>query len=172
MQWQDSGKIGQAKIYQRSKESVDRVVFYPDFCLILARTPAHINMVAEAEIDAAIERRIPANGHIGPAALEFLVEKIPADRIVRKIDAMLKAETPQGNPDWRAQSDAVKLWLSYVIGLPIQRQHIIQEKISTPAPDKLLENPVAVETLFRLALATEAGKAALAKVAAESTHDT
>lgn len=79
-----------------------------------------------------------------------LVNKVPVDRIITVIESMLDAETPQGNPDWRARESGVKLWLSYVVGLPVQRQEIIQHKIvSKPDAGKLLATPSALEALAR-----------------------
>lgn len=95
-------------------------------------------MVSVADTDREIAKRIPSNGAVSTASMEYLVQQIPAERITGKLAAMLEAKTPQGNPDWRAQSDAVKLWLSYVIGLPVQRQEIVQHRINTSPLDSLL----------------------------------
>jgi len=77
-----------------------------------------------------------------------MVNSIPLDRITRTIAEMLDACTPQGNPDWRARTDGAKLWLSYVIGLPVQRQEIVTHKITTaPALRSLMSDPAVRERI-------------------------
>ena len=146
--------------------AVDKGMDFPVNRLTIARTPARA--VRMSDTDTEIAKRIPQNGHISDTSVAYLVAEIPAERITGKITAMLEAKTPQGNPDWRAQSDAVKLWMSYVIGLPVQRQHIIQEKItSAPTAQQLLANPVAVEAILRQILADPAGEAAMRQIMGE-----
>lgn len=99
----------------------------------------------------AIPDLIPGdNPQLSARAITYLCNEIPAQEVVQVIRDLLTAETPQGNPDWRARESGVKLWMSYVIGLPIQRQEIIQHRIvSKPDAGKLLSTPSALEALAR-----------------------
>ena len=85
-------------------------------------------------------------GLLGLAAMTRLAEEIPIELIVSGIKDLLTATQTNGKiaakleeggfaapPDYRAREAGLKLWLSYVIGMPVQRQHILQEKrVSAP----------------------------------------
>jgi hypothetical protein len=79
---------------------------------------------------------IAAPGDLSPRVISILAEKIPADQIRQTIQEMMSAERPlKGGasiPDWRAREAAVKLWLAYCEGLPIQRQQIVTHQVSGP----------------------------------------
>lgn len=66
-------------------------------------------------------------GDINRKVAEVLALKVPADRIAEIINGLLNAkrQTKHGEvADTRAMEAGAKLWLSYVVGLPIQRQQI------------------------------------------------
>ena len=90
---------------------------------------------------------------IGPALLMRISETVSPETVADTIKAMLTAEheTKGGDmyPDWRAREAGAKLYLSYMIGMPVQRQVTLTQ---TPQTDE--------ETLARL-LSSPASKRAL-----------
>ncbi len=87
---------------------------------------------------------------VSPAVLEAINAKIEPDEIANAIREMLDATLASGLPDWRAREIAIKTYLSYTVGLPVQRQEIIQHRIvSKPDAGKLLSTPSALEALAR-----------------------
>ncbi len=114
----------------------------------------------------------PQASALSQRALERLVNEVPADDVCAMVKEMLTAETPQGNPDWRARTDAIKVWFSYVIGLPIQRQEIVTHKVSGHVDAAaLLSNPATLDAIVRRLSGTPAGdklKAALDKASPAS----
>jgi len=106
-----------------------------------------------------------------PASVAKLVEdvhgkvlaRIPVDRIVESIDRLLSSIDRNGNPDARGIAAGVTLWTETLIGKPVQRQHIIQEKRTNAPPiEELLNSPAAVESLARALSRSEEGRAAMA----------
>lgn len=97
---------------------------------------------------------------VSPRLVMRIAEKIPFDDIITGIKEMLGALLSNDKPDWRAREIGIKLWLSYVIGLPVQRQHVIQERITTaPTVDTLLQNPATLDALERMLAAARAQQA-------------
>lgn len=113
---------------------------------------------------------IRPDSDLSRAALESLTSQVPSDDVIGTLAAMLVAETPQGNPDWRARENAVKLWLSYVVGLPVQRQEIVQHKVTSARPTlAMLSDPATRSALRQLLADAEAQASKEAKtVDAES----
>lgn len=110
------------------------------------------------------EQLIPADSpHLSQRTIAELINRVPLSEVVGQLQGMLSAKTPQGNPDWRARESGVKLWLSYVIGLPVQRQEIVTHKVSSIGDSKqLLRSPATLDAIRRQLAGTEEG-AALAK---------
>lgn len=113
----------------------------------------------------------PEDRHISTQAIARLIKVITPDRIIDKIEEMLEATYPNGQPDWRSQESACKLWMAYAIGLPVQRQEIIQHNITTPPVDQLLGDTASVEALIRVISANPDGKALLLNAASKMTPD-
>ena len=91
-------------------------------------------------------------------AVVEMCNRVPVDRVMIVLEGLLDASMRDGFPDWRARTDGVKLWLSYVVGLPVQRSEIVQHKIvSRPDSAALLSNPATVESLAKRLRGTEAG---------------
>lgn len=100
------------------------------------RPPGSKNKTPEERARAILEHlekraqqlREPKN--ITPALIAHLAEKFPPERIVQKIEQLLEAKyyTKDGkeHTDTRAIESGLKLLLSYLIGLPVQRQEIVQ----------------------------------------------
>ncbi len=64
-----------------------------------------------------------------------------------------------GAPDWRGRESGVKLWLSYVVGLPVQRQEIVTHKVSSIGDSKaLLRSPATLEAISRQLAGTAEGE--------------
>lgn len=84
------------------------------------------------------------------ANIERLATELPFEQVISCIREMFGALLSNDKPDWRARETGVKLWLSYVIGLPVQRQEIITHKVtSAPTTAQLLKNPATREALVR-----------------------
>lgn len=87
--------------------------------------------------------------------VERLVAEIPETEIVSKIREMLNASyvTKSGkeHPDYRAREAGIKLYLSYTVGLPLQRQimaNVNQERPSEEAEwSRILTSPAARRVL-------------------------
>jgi hypothetical protein len=98
--------------------------------------------------------------------IETLAERFTPERIVGYIEDLLAAThvTKGGNiiPDNRAREAAVKLLLAYVVGLPVQRQEIIQKFIdgSLDTEEAILASPALRSTLARKIARVEASEAA------------
>jgi hypothetical protein len=98
--------------------------------------------------------------------IETLAERFTPERIVGYIEDLLAAThcTKGGQviPDNRARESAVKLLLAYVVGLPVQRQEIIQKFIdgSKETEEAILASPALRSTLARKIAQVEASVAA------------
>ena len=104
--------------------------------------------------------RVAKASDLGPALLLQLVLEVPPEEIVEALKGMVNATmtTKDGRkvPDYRAREAGVKLYLTYVVGMPVQRV------ISTPTilesddrtMSRLMASPAAREAMKR-ALATE-----------------
>ena len=101
----------------------------------------------------APEKLIPADApQLSQRAIAQIINRVPVERIVEVIEGLLTAEFPNDKPDWKARESGAKLWLSYVIGLPVQRQEIVTHKVTSPRLPDLLKSPETRERL-RLMLA-------------------
>ena len=98
--------------------------------------------------------------------IETLSERFTPEMIVGYIEQLLEAThvTKGGNhiPDNRARESAVKLLLAYMVGLPVQRQEIIQKFIdgSKDTEEAILASPALRATLARKIAQVEASEAA------------
>jgi hypothetical protein len=92
--------------------------------------------------------------------IETLAERFTPERLVGYIEDLLAAThvTKGGNviPDNRARESAVKLLLAYVVGLPVQRQEIIQTFIDG---SKDTEAAILASPSLRSALAMKIAQA-------------
>lgn len=94
-------------------------------------------------------------------ALAMIVKRVPAQRVALRIEQMISAKTPQGNPDWRAIEMGVKLWLSYIIGDPIKRTQVFKvTRTEAPPMEQLAESPAGLEALARLLAKVPGGREA------------
>lgn len=113
---------------------------------------------------------------LGPKAVEELARRIPIDRVITLLENMMgavmvsnsigKAMRERGEappPDWRAREAAVKIYLSYVVGMPVQRQHLVKETLTTPTDptQDLAASPAARAALARMLAASPEGRAAM-----------
>lgn len=97
---------------------------------------------------------------VSPKLVQTLMAKIPPEVITKKLKELLEAKTPVrigkggdeygGEPDYRAMEAGLKLWLAYCEGLPVQRQHIIQETLETDSQTfaRLKESPAALALML------------------------
>lgn len=78
--------------------------------------------------------------NISQHLLERLVAEIPAKRILEGIKEMLSAtfitKSGKSHPDYRAREAGLKLYMSYAIGLPVQRQIIANVTHPSSKPDE------------------------------------
>lgn len=100
-------------------------------------------------------------GDLSPKVLSVLVDKIPAHEIADKIRQLLDMKRPTKHgeiPDARAMEAGVKLWLAYCVGLPVQRQEIRTETVSTDndALMRVLASPAALRSIKNLLAQAEA----------------
>ena len=105
--------------------------------------------------------KLAANGtDFGAGLLLQLVHEVTTEKVVETIKAMLEATTVGRDgsemPDWRAREAGAKLFMSYVIGLPLQRIVTQERKTEDDGAtmERLLSSPAAREALKR-ALAVE-----------------
>lgn len=101
-------------------------------------------------------------------SLALMVKRVPAQRIALRIEQMVDAKTPQGNPDWRARENGVKLWLSYIIGEPLKRTQVVKvTRTDAPPLDQLASTPAGMEALARMLAAVRGGREAFAAACEE-----
>ena len=88
--------------------------------------------------------KIDGSSPVAPSAIREMMQLIPPSRIAERIDFLLNAtrETGRGKhlreiPDTRAIEVGVKLYLSYVEGLPVQR--IEQINTTVESENQLVE---------------------------------
>jgi hypothetical protein len=106
-----------------------------------------------------LERATDLRSVPSAAAIQAIMDVTPASEVADKIGELIRARR-NGEPDTRAVEVGLKLWLSYVIGLPVQRQHVINEKLVTAKPTKaMLANPETRAMLRRLLDDADKGKA-------------
>lgn len=103
---------------------------------------------------ATTELRTIAKGtDIGPALLARLAEMVPVELVAQKILQLLHAEIVNARgesyPDNRAIEAGVKLYMSYQVGMPVQRQVIVTEARETTGQtlERLLASPASRRAL-------------------------
>lgn len=90
---------------------------------------------------------------VGPALLGKLAELVPPAVIAAKIHEMLDAELKNARgefyPDWRAREAGIKLYLSYQLGMPVQRQIVVNEQRENKEQtlERLLASPASRRAL-------------------------
>ncbi|MEZ0300001.1 MAG: hypothetical protein ACAI35_26400 [Candidatus Methylacidiphilales bacterium] len=98
----------------------------------------------------------PGPGSISPAVMAHLSKRFPPDYIAGKIGELLEAThiVTGGRevPDNRARESGLKLLMTYLIGLPVQRKEIVQLTVDS------------LEDLQRRAQQSPALRAAVEKV--------
>jgi hypothetical protein len=100
---------------------------------------------------------------IGPTLLTRLAEVLPPEEIAERIRDMLNAtyETKNGDvkTDWRAVEAAIKLYLAYQLGMPVQRQVIVQQapEAGSATMDRLMSSPAAVKVLEQMLAKARSG---------------
>lgn len=100
---------------------------------------------------AAAPALIPSDSPaLSTRAVAELCNRVPIDRVIERITGLLDAEMRDGFPDHRARKDGITLWLSYVVGLPVQRQEIVTHKVTGPKLESLLDSQEARERVKRL----------------------
>ena len=113
---------------------------------------------------------------LGPKTIELLAEQIPPSRVITMLEEMMEAtmsttaaakvakeKGESAPPDWRAREAAAKLYFAYVVGMPVQRQHLVKETITPPSdPSKDISgSPAAMAALARLLAQTPEGRAVM-----------
>lgn len=95
-----------------------------------------------------------------------LARKVSPDAIAGKIDELINArrETKSGViPDVRAMEAGIKLYLAYVVGLPVQRTEAVNVNLDAASAagleDRLRKSPALRATFRRILDATEDGSA-------------
>ena len=124
----------------------------------------------DAVIDA-INSNLPATrrplaslshaGDLTPKVLAILAEKVPVEEIGDKIRALLDAKTKDGTrSDFRAVEAGLNIWLSYVVGLPVQRTENVNVNLDADAGaglrERLAKSP-ALRSALRKALEESEG---------------
>lgn len=103
-------------------------------------------------------------------AIEQLITEVPVSEVMQVVKDLLTATCPgeKAYPDWRARENGVKLWMSYVVGLPTQRIEETQTRVNvTLDPEKMLSNPATLEAIARKLRGTEAGTRLLDALASQ-----
>lgn len=96
-------------------------------------------------------------------AIETLAERIPVETVVERINSLINATrtTRSGvvEPDVRAVEAGVKLYFAYVVGMPVQRQHIIEERRGETEADffeRVRNSPAMAAAVIKFAKELEA----------------
>jgi uncharacterized protein (DUF2336 family) len=92
-------------------------------------------------------------GEINRSVVAIIAEKIPGEQVGDMLREMLHATRPTKHgeiPDWRAREAAMKLFIAYREGLPVQRQEIHQTVTNRSEDEnmRLLESP-AVRSMLK-----------------------
>lgn len=100
-------------------------------------------------------RNLTNPGHISAKLVEHLAQRFPPELIAQKIDDLLKAQhmTKGGNliDDNRAREAAIKMLLSYIVGLPVQRvENVNYDVPEHEALEKLISTPAGIEMMERM----------------------
>lgn len=96
---------------------------------------------------------LPLPVAMSPKLMREIATRYPASVICGHIDSLLNATVGKEGferPDCRSVESGLKLVLAYSIGLPVQRQEIITQKItSAPTAAQLLKNPATIQAIIR-----------------------
>jgi hypothetical protein len=104
--------------------------------------------------------RVAKATDLGPALLLKLVLEVSPEEIVEALKGMVNATmtTKDGRtvPDYRAREAGVKLYLIYVVGMPVQRVMSTPQRLESEdqTMSRLMASPAAREAM-KQALATE-----------------
>jgi SLT domain-containing protein len=117
---------------------------------------------------AKATRIAPQNTHlkpvtsrdITPAFLAAIAAKVTPEDIANAISELLGAtawvkdsvSTYKEVPDMRAKADGIKFWLSYQLGLPVQRTEIVTATVDTEeiTMAKLMASPAARKAMMEM----------------------
>ncbi len=99
---------------------------------------------ADSPFDAASDPRLL----LSERSIRHIASVVTVEEIGQRIRLLLDAKLSNNQPDVRAIEAGLKLWLSYVIGLPVQRQEIVQHRITSGGSlADLLADPAAKQAL-------------------------
>lgn len=102
-------------------------------------------------------------------ALQEIRDSVSAADVARAIREALDATytSAAGNtfPDHRTRLEAGKVWMNYMVGMPLQRQEVIATVSEPPEAiiKRMLQSPAARSKLVELLNETEAGKKFIAE---------
>lgn len=108
-------------------------------------------------------------GEINRSVVRIMAEKIPADKVAGMVLEMLEATriTKAGEvPDWRAREAAMKIYYSYIEGLPIQRQEIHQTVTNKSDEEsmRVLQSPAMMRAMLAMMSKTPEGREVIGEV--------
>ncbi len=88
----------------------------------------------------------------GQSTIDLLAKQVTPEAIALAVASALQAETVTRNgsiPDFRTRLEACKIYLSYLVGLPVQRQEIVHQEVRSEQEslDVILASPAAVAAL-------------------------
>lgn len=93
-----------------------------------------------------------------PKIMAAIAERVMPERIGDAILELLDANMANDKPDWRAREAGIKLYLSYMVGMPTQRIEETVTRVNVSLdPEKMLSNPATLEAIARKLRGTEAG---------------
>lgn len=111
----------------------------------------------------SLELRAEKAHSVSQRVAAMIAEKLPPERIVERLDQLIHATrtTRHGvEIDSRAVESGVKLWLAYVVGLPIQRQEVVSVNLNADSSldieERLANSPALREQLRRSLAAADA----------------
>lgn len=121
------------------------------------RSPAHPRVICmPAKLTAGEQlNQIKQASDLGASLLATLAKEVGHDVIIATLKDMLTANTVtkagKKAPDWRAREAGVKMYLAYMVGMPVQRSVTIERKEESEGETmtRLLESPAAREALKR-----------------------
>lgn len=101
--------------------------------------------------------RTLAPGDVNRKVCSVLADIVPVEEVGEGIKEMMQATTiGRGGdevPDYRAREAAMKLWLAYSVGMPLQRQEIVQVNVDgskESLSDKIKSSPALRAQLKRM----------------------
>lgn len=97
----------------------------------------------------------------GQRTIELLAKHVTPEAIAQAVASALQAETVtrEGTvPDFRTRLEASKIYLNYLVGLPVQRQEIVHQAVRNDqeSMDRLLASPAAVAALEKMVVEAKA----------------